>query len=107
MNCGNRLPAFLRCDELVGLLDHRQVGGEAGVVDLVEAEGLQSAAAMRPVSMLPGCHAEGFAQGHAYRRRDLCDDRLLRIVEGFPDVFDLAARRQRAGRANRRRTARS
>ena len=96
-----QLLAFgLALEELVGLLDHRQVGAEGGVVDLVEAEAFE-----RRDDLAGGRHAgrqaEGLAEGHAHRRGDLGDDGLGRIVERLPDLVDLGPRRQRAGRADR------
>ena len=69
-------------------LDDRQVGGEVGVEDGVEAESPQGGGHLAG-DQRAGRVAETLAQRRANGRRGLDDDMLVRIVERLPDLVDL------------------
>ena len=67
----------------MGLLDDRQVGGEVGVEDGVEAEPPQGGDHLAGARRA-GREAEALADGGADRRGRLHDDVDLRVGDGFP-----------------------
>ena len=94
----------LAADELLCLLDDGQVGGEAGVVHLVETHGLERGDGLGR-GRLARVHPEDFAQARAHRGSHLRHHGLVGVVERRPDVFHLAGGNQRPGGADRRALA--
>ena len=72
--------------KLVALFDDRQVGGEVGVEDLVEARAAAEPATILPVTRLPAGMPNSSPIADADGRRGLHDHVLLRVVERLPDL---------------------
>lgn len=93
-------PAMLQAvEEFRAFLHDREVGAEVRVEDLVKAEEVQRRdhLACHDGAWL---HAEGIAEGDAYRRRDLHDDVLLRILQRVEHFFRIVFLDERARRAD-------
>ena len=86
-------------DELGGFLEDGHVGGEAGVVDVLEAHELQGGDELAR-HVLARLRAEVFAQRHADGRSDLDHDGLGGIVQGVPHAVAVLLRHDRAGGAD-------
>ena len=86
-------------EEFRAFLHDREVGAEVCVEDLVETEEVQS---RHHLACHDGAwlHAEGIAQRDAYRRRDLHDDVLLRILQRVEHFFRIVFLDERARRAD-------
>ena len=86
-------------EELVGFLDDGEVGGEAGVVDGVEAHALEGGDDAAGHGGVVG-HAEGLADGDADGGGDLNDDGLGGVGQGVPDGFEFGGGGEGAGGAD-------
>ena len=77
------LAGFEPTQELGGFLAHGEVRAEDGVVHLVRAHDLERGDELIEHVFARG-EAVGFADGDAHGGRDLNDDSLLRVLQGFP-----------------------
>ena len=96
---GQSSASRLAPQELRAFFDHREIGGERCVVDLVEAEKLECGNYLTGCD-LSGLSAEALAQTHTHGRSNLHNDLLGGIGEHVPDRIFLGFHRQRAGGAD-------
>ena len=93
------LAGFEPAQELGGFLAHGEVRAEDGVVHLVRAHDLERGDELIEHVFARG-EAVGFADGDAHGGRDLNDDSLLRVLQGFPRGADVVLDGDGAGGAH-------
>jgi hypothetical protein len=94
-----RAAALDALHELAALFHDREVGGEARVEDVVDAEATQGGDE-HAVDVLAGADAELFGQRDRDRGCVLRDDGLVRVEQRVGDAVEVAAFAQCAGRAD-------